>query len=60
MLKQVSFTYENHFWNKPVLSNESKVSCSKKQRAFDGARPQLRITIQTRYPLRQAVPQTLK
>ena len=55
------FAYVNHArirsWNQPVLSNESKVSCSRKQRGplmgleltTDRYPP---ITSQTRYPLR--------
>jgi len=35
IVKQALFAYVNHaricFWNQPVLSNESKVSCSGKQ-----------------------------
>ena len=35
-MKQAIFTYVNHAfipsWNQPVLSNEGKVSCSRKQR----------------------------
>ena len=36
VVKQAMFAYVNyawsHSWNQPVLSNESKVSCSRKQR----------------------------
>jgi len=54
------FAYVNHaricFWNQPVLSNESKISCSRKQRGplmgleltTDMYPP---ITSQTRYSL---------
>ena len=57
------FDYVNRirFWNKPVLSNKGKVSCSGKQRG-----PMLGLelttdrhpptTSQTRYPLRHAAP----
>jgi len=35
-VKQAMFAYVNHArirsWNQPVLSNEGKVSCSRKQR----------------------------
>ena len=57
------FAYVNHArirsWNQPVLSNEGKVSCSRKQR---GPSLGLKLTTdryppttsQTRYPLRHA------
>jgi len=36
IVKQTLFAYVNHAgirsWNQPVLSNQSKVSCSRKQR----------------------------
>ena len=36
IVKQATFAYVNHAqihaWNQPVLSNEGKVSCSRKQR----------------------------
>ena len=63
IVKQALFAYVNHTqihsWNQPVLSNQSKVSCSRKQRGpliglkltTDKYPP---ITSQTRYPLRHA------
>ena len=63
MWNKLLFAYANHAricsWNQPVLSNKSKVSCSRKQR---GPLKGLEHTIdryqptksQTRYPLRHA------
>jgi len=65
IVKQVLFAYVNHAqicsWNQPVLSNEGKVYCSRKQRELliklklttDRHPP---ITSQTRYPLRHTAP----
>ena len=61
IVKQATFAYVNHAqihaWNQPVLSNEGKVSCSRKQReplmglqlTPDRLPPN---TCQTLYPLR--------
>ena len=62
-MKQALFAYVNHArirsWNQPVLSNESKVSCSRNKRGplmglelMTDKYPS--ITSQTRYPLRHA------
>ena len=50
IVKQAIFAYVNHArirpWNQPVLSNERKVSCSRKQRV-----PLMRLELTTeRYP----------
>jgi len=64
-VKQAIFAYVNHApirsWNQPVLSNEGKVPCSRKEREplmefklTTGMHSP--ITNQTRYPLRHAAP----
>jgi len=63
IVKQTLFAYVNHAlirsWNQPVLSNECKFSCSRKQREplmglmTDKHPP---ITSQKRYPLSPATP----
>ena len=65
-MKQAMFAYVNHAqilsWNQPILSNEGKVSCSRKQgwlllglELTTDRHPS--TTSQTRYPLRHAAPQ---
>ena len=63
IVKQAMFAYGNHAqirsWNQPLLSNEGKVSCSRKQpeplmglKLTTDRHPP--ITSQKRYPLRHA------